>query len=136
MYAKSKICLDLEYSVFESDGLWSLPDEELLELARREIVELGLVRGEEVEDGTVVRMPKAYPMYGMSSTGQIVVLRSWLDRNLVNLQPLGRNGMHKYNSQDHSMMTGLCAARNILGAEHDLWAINTGADYQEEPHGR
>ncbi|HEX9760614.1 MAG TPA: hypothetical protein VGA40_06825, partial [Candidatus Acidoferrales bacterium] len=83
-------------------------------------------------DGTVVRMPKAYPMYDAGWTEQVETIRQWIEQTLPNLQMVGRNGMHKYNNQDHSMMTALCAARNILGEKHDLWAINTEADYHEE----
>jgi protoporphyrinogen oxidase len=128
----SRTCLGMEYFVFENDALWSSSDNELLELARREIVELGLVQSEEIEDGTVVRMPKAYPMYDTGWAGHVDTIRAYLQTNLTNLQLVGRNGMHKYNNQDHSMMTALCAARNVLGAHHNLWAINTEPDYQEE----
>jgi protoporphyrinogen oxidase len=128
----SRTCLGLEYFVFENDGLWSSPDAKLLELGRREIVELGLVRPEEIEDGTVVRMPKAYPMYDQGWADQIQTIRNSLEAHFSNLQLVGRNGMHKYNNQDHSMMTAMGAARNICGAHHDIWAINTEPDYQEE----
>jgi protoporphyrinogen oxidase len=127
-----KTCLGMEYFVFENDELWSSPDDKLIEMAKREIAQLGLVRAEEIEDGTVVRMPKAYPMYDMGWDERVRVIREYLQTNLPNLQLVGRNGMHKYNNQDHSMMTALCAARNILGEENDLWAINTEADYHEE----
>jgi len=128
----NKTCLGMEYFVFENDELWSSPDDRLVELACKEIAQLGLVRPEEIEDGAVVRMPKAYPLYQESYTQQVKVIRHYLEQNLTNLQLVGRNGMHKYNNQDHSMMTALGAARNILGAHHDLWAINTEPDYQEE----
>ena len=128
----NKTCLGMEYFVFENDELWSSPDDKLVELARKEIAQLGLVRPEEIEDGTVVRMPKAYPIYQERYTEQVDVIRRYLEQNLTNLQLVGRNGMHKYNNQDHSMMTALGAARNILGAHLDLWAINTEPDYQEE----
>ena len=128
----NKTCLGMEYFVFENDDLWSSTDEGLLELARREIVELGLVRVQEIRDGTVVRIQKAYPMYDAGWAEQVKRLREYVESNLRNLQLVGRNGMHKYNNQDHSMMTALCAARNICGASHDLWAINTEPDYQEE----
>jgi protoporphyrinogen oxidase len=128
----NKTCLGMEYFVFENDELWSSPDDRLVELACKEIAQLGLVRPEEIEDGAVVRMPKAYPLYQDSYTEQLKVIRHYLEQNLTNLQLVGRNGMHKYNNQDHSMMTALGAARNILGAHHDLWAINTEPDYQEE----
>jgi len=124
--------LGMEYFVFENDELWSSPDDKLIELAGKEIAQLDLVRPEEIEDGTVVRMPKAYPLYHQGYTEQVKVIRSYLEQNLTNLQLVGRNGMHKYNNQDHSMMTALGAARNILGAHDDLWAINTEPDYHEE----
>jgi protoporphyrinogen oxidase len=127
-----KTCLGMEYFVFQNDELWSSPDDKLIELARKEIEQLGLVRTEEIEDGTVVRMPKAYPVYQDRYTEQVNLIRNYLEQNLTNLQLVGRNGMHKYNNQDHSMMTALGAARNILGAHYDLWAINTEPDYQED----
>jgi protoporphyrinogen oxidase len=128
----SKTCLGMEYFVFENDDLWSSSDEDLISLAKREIEQLGLVRAEEVEDGAVVRMPKAYPMYDAGWVRRVDIIRRYLQTALPNLQLVGRNGMHKYNNQDHSMMTALCAARNIMGANHDLWAINTEPEYHEE----
>lgn len=128
----NKTCLGMEYFVFENDDLWSRPDEELIELAKHEIAELGLARPEEIEDGAVVRMPKAYPMYDNGWTQQVNIIRQYVETALTNLQFVGRNGMHKYNNQDHSMMTAMCAARNILGANYDLWAINTEPEYHEE----
>lgn len=127
-----KTCLGMEYFAFENDDLWSSSDEVLINLARREIAQLGILKEEEITDGTVVRMPKAYPMYDDGWAEQVDQIRRYLQNNLPNLQLVGRNGMHKYNNQDHSMMTALCAARNIVGASHDLWAINTEPDYQEE----
>ena len=129
---QNKTCLGMEYFVFENDELWSSPDEKLIELARREIVELGLVRPEEIEDGTVVRMQKAYPMYDEEWSIHVDRIREYLGQNMRNLQLVGRNGMHKYNNQDHSMITALYAARNICGANYDLWAVNTEPDYHEE----
>lgn len=129
---QNKTCLGMEYFVFENDELWASPDHKLIELAKQELGKLGLAKPEEIEDGTVVRMPKAYPMYDAGWTEQVETIRQWLEANLPNMQLVGRNGMHKYNNQDHSMMTALCAARNILGEKHDLWAINTEADYHEE----
>jgi protoporphyrinogen oxidase len=127
-----KTCLGMEYFVFENDDLWSSPDEKLIAMAKREIAELGLVRPEDVEDGAVVRMAKAYPMYSQDWVRQVAIIRNYLETNLPNLQLVGRNGMHKYNNQDHSMMTAMCAARNVMGANYDLWAINTESDYHEE----
>jgi len=129
---QNKTCLGMEYFVFENDELWSSPDNKLIEMAKRELVTLGLARAEEIEDGTVVRMPKAYPMYDTGWTEQVDLIRNYLATHMPNLQLVGRNGMHKYNNQDHSMMTALCAARNIMGEHHDLWAINTEAEYHEE----
>jgi protoporphyrinogen oxidase len=128
----NKTCLGMEYFVFENDDLWSSPDERLLQLARREIAELGLAQAEEIQDGVVVRALKAYPIYDVDWAEQVGQIREYIDSNLRNLQLVGRNGMHKYNNQDHSMMTALCAARNLCGASHDLWAINTEPDYQEK----
>jgi protoporphyrinogen oxidase len=128
----SKTCLGMEYFVFENDDLWSSSDEDLISLAKREIAQLGLVRAEEIEDGAVVRMPKAYPMYDAGWVRRVDIIRRYLQTALPNLQLVGRNGMHRYNNQDHSMMTALCAARNIMGANHDLWAINTEPEYHEE----
>jgi protoporphyrinogen oxidase len=128
----NKTCLGMEYFVFENDDLWSSPDERLLQLARREIAELGLAQAEEIQDGVVVRTQKAYPMYDAGWADQVGQIREYIDNNLRNLQLIGRNGMHKYNNQDHSMMTALYAARNLCGASHDLWAINTEPDYQEK----
>jgi protoporphyrinogen oxidase len=128
----NKTCLGMEYFVFENDELWSSPDEKLIEMAKVEIAKLGLARPEEIEDGTVVRMPKAYPMYDNGWYQQVERIRRYVEQKLPNLQLVGRNGMHKYNNQDHAMMTAIGAAQNILGANHDLWAINTEPDYHEE----
>jgi protoporphyrinogen oxidase len=129
---QNKTCLGMEYFVFENDELWSSPDDRLIEMARRELVQLGLVRADEIEDGTVVRMRKAYPMYDEDWSKHVDTIRAYLAANMENLQMVGRNGMHKYNNQDHSMITALYAARNICGANYDLWAVNTEPDYHEE----
>jgi protoporphyrinogen oxidase len=131
----NKTCLGMEYFVFENDELWSSSDQRLLEMARREIVQLGLVQMLEIEDGTVVRMPKAYPMYDQNWSVHVDTIRNYLRESVPNLQLVGRNGMHKYNNQDHSMITALYAARNICGANYDLWAVNTEPDYHEEKKG-
>ncbi len=127
----NKTCLGMEYFVFVNDALWSMPDAELVALAAKEIEKLGLAKATEVEDGAVVRVPKAYPMYDPGYRERVEKIRRYLER-FPNLQLVGRNGMHKYNNQDHSMMTALGAARNILGGKHDLWAINTEPEYHEE----
>ncbi|MEE6261631.1 NAD(P)/FAD-dependent oxidoreductase [Plantactinospora sonchi] len=124
-------CLGLEYFVREGDELWRMPDDELVTLAARELRELGLVDGT-VTAGYVVRVPKAYPVYDAGYAGHVDVLRRWLTEVAPNLYPVGRNGMHKYNNQDHSMLTAMRAVENILGATYDLWAVNVEDDYQEE----
>jgi protoporphyrinogen oxidase len=128
----NKTSLGMEYFVFENDDVWASPDDKLIDLAKCEIAKLGLVKPEEIEDGVVVRMPKAYPMYNSGWAKQVATIRQYLEECLPNLQLVGRNGMHKYNNQDHSMMTALCAAKNIMGAKYDLWAINSEPDYYEE----
>ncbi len=128
----SKSSLGLEYFCFEGDDLWSKADAELIELGRREIDAIGLVKVSEVIDGCVVRMPKAYPVYDDVYQNHLAEIRDWL-KNLTNLHLAGRNGMHKYNNQDHSMMTAVLAARNILGlGKYDPWKVNTDAEYLEE----
>jgi len=123
--------LGLEYFCFEGDDLWSMPDEELIALGRAEVEAIGLAKSADVVDGCVVRMPKAYPVYDDVYQDHLRVIRDWL-RPLGNLELAGRNGMHKYNNQDHSMMTALLAARNILGlGEYDTWKVNTDAQYHE-----
>lgn len=127
----SKTCLGLEYFCFEGDGLWSMPDHELIDLGKREIDLLGLVDRRLVENGTVVRMPKAYPVYDSTYQDSLRVIKEFLD-GLDNLQLIGRNGMHKYNNQDHSMLTAMLAVKNIMGAKYDLWQVNADKEYLEE----
>ena len=129
---QAKTCLGMEYFTSKKDDLWNQSNQELIELAKDELVYLGLVQRAEVEDGTVVRMPKAYPVYANGWAESVLKIRSYLEKHLPNVQLVGRNGMHKYNNQDHSMMTALYAARNIVGANHDLWAVNTEPEYLEE----
>ncbi|MEM1058810.1 MAG: NAD(P)/FAD-dependent oxidoreductase [Verrucomicrobiota bacterium] len=127
----AKTTLGLEYFCFEGDGLWTMPETELRELATREIAEIGLARAEEIEQAFVVRMPKAYPIYDQTYGDNVETIRRWLNQ-FENLQPVGRNGMHHYNNQDHSMMTALLAARNIHDdAKFDCWKVNTDAEYHE-----
>lgn len=126
-----KTCLGLEYFCFEGDGLWTTPDADLIELGKKELGILGLVNPADVIDGSVVRMPKAYPVYDGTYAESLRVVREFLD-NIPNLQLVGRNGMHKYNNQDHSMLTAMLAVRNILGASYDLWQVNAEQEYHEE----
>jgi protoporphyrinogen oxidase len=126
-----KTCLGLEYFCFEGDGLWAADDQELIDLASRELRELGLAPGANVEDGAVVRMPKAYPIYDADYRRHLDHIRDYIDP-IANLHLVGRNGMHKYNNQDHSMLTALFAVENMQGATHDVWAVNTDFEYHEE----
>ena len=94
---------------------------------------LGLVQAADVEAGYVVRMPKAYPTYDEDYQENVEVLRKWLEANAPNVHPVGRNGMHRYNNQDHSMYTALLTVENILGgADHDIWSVNVEEEYHEE----
>jgi protoporphyrinogen oxidase len=126
-----RTCLGMEYFCFEGDGLWNSADEDLVGLASREIEALGIVPANLVRDGTVIRMPKAYPIYDSEYRGHLDVVRQWLD-GVPNLHTVGRNGMHKYNNQDHSMLTAMMAVWNMQGAAHDIWAVNTDYEYHEE----
>lgn len=128
---QEKTCLGLEYFCFEGDSLWKMPDDQLIELGKKELEELGIVKAEDVEDGTVVRMPKAYPIYDSISQESLRIVRQFLDQ-LGNFQLIGRNGQHKYNNQDHSMLTAMRAAENVLGANHDLWQVSEEQEYLEE----
>ena len=128
----SKTCLGMEYFCCEGDKIWEMPDSKLIELATREIVDLDLgVRSRDVEDGCVIRQYKAYPIYDGEYRKHLQVLKDYLE-SFENLQTVGRNGMHRYNNQDHSMLTALLAAKNIVGGEHDIWNVNTERSYYED----
>jgi protoporphyrinogen oxidase len=125
-------CLGLEYFVSAGDDLWESTDEELVALGMRELVQLGLVADGQVQAGYVVRVPKAYPVYDEGYAERVDVLRGWLDANVPNVHPVGRNGMHRYNNQDHSMLTAMLAVENIVdGTSHDVWTVNVEEDYHE-----
>ncbi len=126
-----KTCLGLEYFCFEGDGLWTMADNDLIALGKKELEILGLVNASDVEDGAVVRMPKAYPVYDGTYGECLRIVREFLT-GIPNLQLVGRNGMHKYNNQDHSMLTAMLAVKNILGANYDLWQVNAEQEYHEE----
>jgi protoporphyrinogen oxidase len=132
MVKEGRTCLGLEYFVDEGDDLWTSADGELVSLGTRELATLGLVDPARVEAGYVVRMPKAYPMYDDSYKANVHVLRDWLSANAPNVHPVGRNGMHKYNNQDHSMLTAMLSVENIFGASHDIWSVNVEQEYHEE----
>ncbi|MEM6598369.1 MAG: NAD(P)/FAD-dependent oxidoreductase [Cyanobacteria bacterium P01_D01_bin.36] len=127
-----KTCLGLEYFCNRGDRVWEMSESELIALASREVVNLGLIDSTDlVEDGTVIRQPKAYPVYDEGYRKHLSVIQSFLS-TFENLQTVGRNGMHRYNNQDHSMLTGILAAKNILGEQHDLWNVNTERSYHED----
>ena len=127
----SKTALGLEYFVQEGDELWAMSDEDLVALATAECERLDLVPKGSVEGGSVIREKKAYPVYDDVYKEALEEIRAWLG-TLENLQLVGRNGQHRYNNQDHSMMSGVFAARNIAGEQHDVWAVNVEQDYHEE----
>ncbi|SCL25791.1 NAD(P)/FAD-dependent oxidoreductase [Micromonospora inyonensis] len=128
-----RTCLGLEYFVFEDDEMWRTPDADLVALASGELARLGLVAPGVVEAGYVVRMPKAYPVYDERYQRNIDVIRGWLAREVPNVHPVGRNGMHRYNNQDHSMLTAMLTAENIAcGTTHDVWSVNVERDYHEQ----
>ncbi len=126
-------CLGLEYFCFEGDGLWTSADEDLIALAKREIGEIGLMDEADVHDACVVRQKKAYPVYDESYADHMALIRRDLASLYPSLHLVGRNGMHKYNNQDHAMMTGLLTAANIVAGEplYDVWQVNEDAEYGE-----
>ncbi len=110
--------LGLEYFCTEGDDLWRRSDAELLEFGRREVEEIGVSRAADVVDGTVVRQRKAYPVYNGIYAAYLARIKSYLG-DFENLQTVGRNGLHKSNNQDHSMLTAMLAVRNLLGESHE-----------------
>ncbi|HEY2805656.1 MAG TPA: NAD(P)/FAD-dependent oxidoreductase [Gemmatimonadales bacterium] len=124
-------CLGLEYFCFEGDGLWTAKDADLIALATKELRSLNLIGDAQVLDGTVVRMRKAYPIYDGEYRNHLDTVRTFLDP-ISNLHCVGRNGMHKYNNQDHSMLTAMMTVWNMQGAHHDVWSVNTDYEYHEE----
>ena len=127
----TKTSLGLEYFLWDQDEEWGWSDERLIELGIQECARLNLIEPGEVEDGTVVRMKKAYPIYDQSYRQNLDVVRRYIDA-ITNLQTVGRNGQHRYNNQDHSMLTGVYAAQNIIGEQHDVWNVNVDQEYHEE----
>ena len=126
-------CYGLEYFCFEGDGLWAASDEELLAQAKRELEEVGLAKASDVKDGCVVRQKKAYPVYDDDYTNNVDVVRREMEERFPSLYLVGRNGMHKYNNQDHAMMTAMLTVENIVhGARtYDVWQVNQDAEYHE-----
>jgi len=126
-------CYGLEYFCFEGDGLWTSSDHELIERGKVELAKIGLAQPADIVDGCVVRQPKAYPVYDDDYANNVAVIREELESNYPNLHLVGRNGMHKYNNQDHAMMTAMLCAKNILAGQQlfDLWRVNQDAEYHE-----
>jgi protoporphyrinogen oxidase len=126
-------CFGLEYFCFEGDGLWSSSDSELIELAKKELAKIGLAAAADVVDGCVVRQIKAYPVYDDDYAKHVATISRELEESYPNMHLVGRNGMHKYNNQDHAMMTAMLCVKNILAGEkvYDLWQVNQDAEYHE-----
>jgi protoporphyrinogen oxidase len=124
--------LGLEYFCQENDALWSRSDSELVELGKQEMERIGIARATDIEHGCVFRVPKAYPVYDATYHDALDTVRTFL-ASMENLQTIGRNGLHRYNNQDHSMLTAMLAVRNLVdGEQHDLWSVNADAEYHEE----
>jgi protoporphyrinogen oxidase len=125
-------CVGLEYFVFDGDDMWNRSDDELVALATSELEQLGLSKPGQVRRGYVVRVPKAYPMYDGDYADRVAAIRGWLD-TMPGIQQVGRNGLHRYNNSDHSMLSAMRAVDNVLnGAGHDIWAVNVESSYHEE----
>ena len=126
-------CVGLEYFCFEGDGLWAMADADLIALATREMVILGLVKAEQVIGGAVVRQEKAYPVYDEDYAANVAAMRDDLEARFPTLHMVGRNGMHRYNNQDHAMMTAMLTVENILAEArvYDIWCVNEDAEYHE-----
>ncbi len=127
----TKSSIGMEYFCAEGDVLWEMSDEELTAKAAGELEFLGLARADSVVDSAVIRQPKAYPVYDSQYKGAVAIIAEWL-KTLENFQTIGRNGLHRYNNQDHSMLTAMLAARNIAGGQHDVWSVNVERSYHEE----
>jgi protoporphyrinogen oxidase len=125
-------CLGVEYFCFEGDDIWKLPPDEAVALATDELARIGLIDPSQVVDGVKIRVPKAYPIYDESFRDDVALIRTYLD-TFENLKTFGRNGLHRYNNQDHSMWTAILATLNLTaGTDYDVWAVNTEAEYHEE----
>ena len=126
-----KACVGLEYFCFAGDDLWSMDDDALVALAAQELEQLRLASASRVDRGFAIRVPKAYPIYDADYAERVATIRNWLD-GIENLQQVGRNGLHRYNNSDHSMLTAMRAVDNLLtGAHHDIWAVNAESVYHE-----
>src|SRR5579884_834606 len=127
-----KACVGMEYFCFAGDDLWSMADDDLVALAARELARLRLAPKSKVDRGYAIRVPKAYPIYDADYAQRVQVIRRFVD-GVENLQQVGRNGLHRYNNSDHSMLTAMRAVDNLItGADHDIWAVNAESVYHEE----
>ena len=126
-----KSCIGMEYFCNIGDPLWQMSREELIALAGKELGQLGLAPEESVVDGAIIRQPKAYPVYDEHYQECVDIISNWLV-SLEHFHTCGRNGLHRYNNQDHSMLTAMLVAENILGASHDVWNVNVERAYHEE----
>ena len=122
--------LGLEYFCFETDSVWKEDDNKLIELGKNEVVKLKFALKEQITDGLVIRSPKTYPIYDKGYQKRVEVIKNYLS-SIENLQTIGRNGLHRYNNQDHSMLSAILSIRNILGENHVLWDINVDDEYHE-----
>ncbi|NOU05278.1 MAG: NAD(P)/FAD-dependent oxidoreductase [Hyphomicrobiaceae bacterium] len=130
---QTQSCLGMEYFCFEGDGLWAASDDELIALGKKELAIIGLTTEDDIKDGCVVRQKKAYPVYDDSYKANVETIRSELAEKYPTLHLVGRNGMHKYNNQDHAMMTSMLTVKNIMSGEmqYDIWNVNEDAEYHE-----
>ncbi len=127
--------IGMEYFCFEGDALWNMDDDKLVEMAGQEIEKLKLAKAANVKFGFVARVHKAYPIYDEKYAERVTTIRSWLEREMTNLAQVGRNGLHRYNNSDHSMLTAMRAVDNVtLGTHHDIWQVNVESVYHEEIH--
>jgi protoporphyrinogen oxidase len=125
-------CVGLEYFAFSGDDLWTMSDDNLIALATHELELLGLAKASQVRRGYVVRVPLAYPMYDAEYSDRVATIREWLD-SIPGLQQVGRNGLHRYNNSDHSMLSAMRAVDNVVhGSSHDIWGVNVESSYHEE----
>ncbi len=129
----SMACVGLEYFCFEGDNVWASKDADLVELAKREMAQLGLCNPDDVVGGVVVRQEKAYPVYDETYQQNVDAVREELEQKYPTLHLIGRNGMHKYNNQDHAMMTAMLTVKNILAQDrrYNVWGVNEDAEYHE-----
>ena len=129
----TKVWVGMEYFCYETDSLWKMPDSEMTKLAINELEKIGIIDHHDVRDSTVIRMPKTYPAY-FGAYERFAEVREYVD-SIENLFLVGRNGMHKYNNQDHSMLTAMVAVDNIAAGivdKSNIWAVNTEQEYHEQ----